>query len=232
MFSESTWQRGREHLLGCRLMKCGAELGRGREWAWGKERENIDRVCVWPGLQLSTQVLPVSTGRNGSALDRDSGLFLRTACFLDGWWELGRQLSAFVQPVPHCHSPGPWAGWGISQEGWSWWGPNPPGPSVRKSKIGNKFSEPEPRLGQSELGMEQTMRFSDCAVGTSPDTCLSCSHCGGGHSCPVAGRAVRRQMDGFHSDRRELANLSQEVPGVHKDFQRGRRSVWIIEWMG
>lgn len=147
------------------------------------------------------------------------------------WWELGRQLSAFVQPVPHSHSPGLWAGQWISQGGWRWWRPNPLAP-LRKSKIGNKFLEPEPRLGRSQLGVGQTVRFRDCAVGASPDTCLSCSHCGGGHSCPVVGRTVRRQMDGFHSDRRELANLSQEVPGVHKGFQRWRRRDWIIGWMG
>ena len=110
-------------------------------------------------------------------------------------------------------------------------GTEPPAP-LRKSKIGNKFLEPEPRLGRSQLGVGQTVRFRDCAVGASPDTCLSCSHCGGGHSCPVVGRTVRRQMDGFHSDRRELANLSQEVPGVHKGFQRWRRRDWIIGWMG
>ena len=48
----------------------------------------------------------------------------------------------------------------------------------------------------------------------------------------MVGRTVRRQMDGFHSNRRELANLSQEFPGVHKGFQRWRRRDWIIGWMG
>lgn len=75
------------------------------------------------------------------------------------------------------------------------------------------------------------MRFSDCAVGTSGHLSVLLP-LWGGHSCPVVGRAVRRQMDGFHSNNRELANLSQEVPGVHKGFQRWRRRDWIIGWMG
>lgn len=94
MLSEPTWQRGWEHMLGCRNVKC-EELGSEREKEWGKERESIARVCVWPGLWLSTRGLPVSTGRNGPALVRDSGLFLRTACFLDGGSLAGSYLHLF-----------------------------------------------------------------------------------------------------------------------------------------
>ena len=118
MLSEPTWQRGWEHMLGCRDMKCGKKLGRERKRVWGKERESIARVCVWPGLQLSTKVLPVSTDRNGPALDRDSGLFLRTACFLDGGSLAGSYLHLFNLCL--THSPGLWAGWWISQGGWRW----------------------------------------------------------------------------------------------------------------
>lgn len=56
------------------------------------------------------------------------------------------------------------------------------------------------------------------------DTCLSCSPgCGGGHSCPVVGRAVR-EMDGFHSNNRELvssARKSLSSQGLPKDEEEG-----------
>lgn len=59
-------------------------------------------------------------------------------CLFPRRWELGRQLSAFVQPVPHCRAVD-------LPRRVELVGTQPPGPAVRKSKIGNKFSEPEPR---------------------------------------------------------------------------------------
>lgn len=76
-------------------------------------------VCVaW--FVAFNKGLPCIHWQKWSCSCQDSGLFLRTACFLDG----GSLAGSYLHLFNLCLTAGRW----ISQEGWSWWGPNPLAP--------------------------------------------------------------------------------------------------------